>query len=834
MSNHERPDQSDGEATPPSFSWTSLKRFSFSSSTPPDTTIEADGVPPTDDVANGARLNSIAEASNENSRTTTRRASAASEVAQNRWWLWTSTTRHTHTTKEQVYPNDNEPTTELTPVDVVTEEWAWSRRISEILWSPAAKNETAPLLANGQNKSVYDTKSNEPAILTSQSSWWWPFSWSSSNPTVDDEDTDEYDNQIENNAELFRKAKQAIESSKDSSHYAIKFSSVLKNYELAVSGTQTETQPVKYRTKRRPLTPNEVQENTIVIVTPKPIEEPVNKAISTPVAPGARQVEDQPESTLVGANQKSRSVTPPQTQTQTENLKATGTTSSSASSIKSTRKSPEPAKKYNKPSIVPDITENFRNITLVTKIRLLGQHVLYHQHSSERHLYRIGEQRVKTRKQKQIKKIVIIGIHGFLPIKMVRTLIGQSTGSSIKFVDIASKAMKTWLKQQNERRYEEDEYDIETIALEGEGRIDERVDKLFKLLDNWRDVINNSDFVFMVSHSQGVPVGIQLLTKILTSEHYHLKKKKIGFLSMSGVIYGPFNGLDSKLVIRAFTANENHIINEIFEFQKVGTPKNVQLNKNLKFLIENNVKIILSGSINDQFIPIYSSLGCNYYHSNIYRVLSVGDTNHIPKFIITLFKIVLMMKNLGYSDHNIIRDLSDRCQGTNNNEGGFGRIYENEDVYLDAIKFSLETTSLIQEKELINESSLSSNIGDGQGIGNGKNRTSSLSISIFAPNETAVGINSNNTTNPATGANNVSNNNGIIMTTNTINNLYHLPWNVRGLIQDLTKIKNIGNINLIRELLEDYQNWGNLSKQWKDIKYCFQAFEDVTLEDFMI
>lgn len=131
--------------------------------------------------------------------------------------------------------------------------------------------------------------------------------------------------------------------------------------ELSVCGTITEAQPVKYKAKKRPLFPNEVQERNLQLVAHS-----------------------------------------------TEKL------------------------------IVPTIAENLRTITLRTKLRLYIENLLYGAKSSERHLYTNKPDHIAKRKALKIRKVVIIGIHGFLPIKLVRTLIGQSTGNSIRYINEAS------------------------------------------------------------------------------------------------------------------------------------------------------------------------------------------------------------------------------------------------------------------------------------------------------------------------------------------------------------------------------------------------------------
>lgn len=89
-------------------------------------------------------------------------------------------------------------------------------------------------------------------------------------------------------------------------------------------------------------------------------------------------------------------------------------------------------------------------------------------------------------------------------------MIGQPTGTSIRFANHCAEAIRRWTENHGCGDCE-----IEKIALEGEGKIAERVDNLWKLLLNWIDHIRNADLIVLACHSQGVPVGLMLLEKLI-------------------------------------------------------------------------------------------------------------------------------------------------------------------------------------------------------------------------------------------------------------------------------------------------------------------------------
>jgi len=122
--------------------------------------------------------------------------------------------------------------------------------------------------------------------------------------------------------------------------------------------------------------------------------------------------------------------------------------------------------------------------------------------TSKTHLFRAHAPR-------QVKKAVAIGVHGFFPMRLVRTVLGEPTGTSVRFAQSAAAAIKRWAEQNDV------EIEVETVALEGEGKVADRVEMLWKLLEKWMDHVKNADFVMIGAHSQGVVVGLQLLARMI-------------------------------------------------------------------------------------------------------------------------------------------------------------------------------------------------------------------------------------------------------------------------------------------------------------------------------
>lgn len=124
----------------------------------------------------------------------------------------------------------------------------------------------------------------------------------------------------------------------------------------------------------------------------------------------------------------------------------------------------------------------------------------------------------------RVRKAVAIGIHGLF---ILRRVIG-STGTSIRFVNHAAAAIKRWADA-----HDSGDCEIEKIALEGEGKINERVDNLWKLLLNWIEHIRRADTIMIACHSQGVPVAIMLIAKLI--EFGVVTNARIGVCAMGSL-----------------------------------------------------------------------------------------------------------------------------------------------------------------------------------------------------------------------------------------------------------------------------------------------------------
>ncbi|CAN3373276.1 hypothetical protein DIRU0_C20802 [Diutina rugosa] len=297
---------------------------------------------------------------------------------------------------------------------------------------------------------------------------------------------------------------------------------------------------------------------------------------------------------------------------------------------------------------------------------------------------------------RKIKKILIIGVHGFFPTKMIRPIIGAPKGTSLKFANEAERAILRYCRE-NGLISEKDPNDlsIQKIALEKEGKIFDRVGFFTEVLIKWRQELNDADFIFIAAHSQGCVVSIILLARliamgILENPLY----KRIGILGMAGINNGPFYGADSSLLMKAYSTIEHDSMLELFELTKFDSDQSVEYKQSMQIIVNCNVKICFIGSINDQLVPLYSALASHVFHPNIYRGCYIDHSSNTPAFIKKLVSLCCHLQNLGYFDNNVIKELSPSLAGPMTG-GGHSKIYNDGKVYDIGLKFVLDTDDIV-------------------------------------------------------------------------------------------------------------------------------------------
>jgi hypothetical protein len=407
----------------------------------------------------------------------------------------------------------------------------------------------------------------------------------------------------------------------------------------------------------------------------------------------------------------------------------------------------------------------------------------------------------KTTVKPRIKQATALGIHGHFPPSIVRGILGQPTGTSIRFANYGAAAIKTWCEA---NQPEIKDVEIEKVALEGEGHVSDRVDTLWKLMLNWLSHLRQADFILVCCHSQGVPVAISLMAKLIQLGCLS-PNARIGVCAMAGINLGPFLEYRS----RFFGGSAL----ELFDFCDNKSKVSRAYAESLDICLRHGVRITYVGSLDDQLVPLESSLHVPLSHPYVNRGLFIDGRVHAPNFLTHLLIFALKLRNRGLSDHGLIRELSAPLAGSLVGGEGHSRVYDDPAVYRLAIDFALESTAAVPSSI----HTASETTGRPKAFDR-RSSTTSYPTSTAAANSMRRGTMSESQTLPGIGA--------IIAPyeppPNASNaNPFYLPWAVRGMLEeDLVKREMMDEV---RQLVAEFDDWKPTSKVLKDVKWRLEA-----------
>lgn len=285
-------------------------------------------------------------------------------------------------------------------------------------------------------------------------------------------------------------------------------------------------------------------------------------------------------------------------------------------------------------------------------------------------------------------------------------MIGEPTGTSSKFANMMGEAVRKFFK---ENGIDEEEIRLTLIPLEGEGTIESRVDKLYKqYLSNpaWINDLRRADAILFAAHSQGCIVTTHLISRMIAQGHIRTSlnreavarcewafgpigiipdesskrgrllaasltgaeggRQKVGMLAMCGVHLGPLYSISTSSVIGPYLQwFENAAARELFEFQDSTSPVSQAYQKALAMVLENEVRILLLSSLNDQVVPIYGASFATATHPLLLRALYVdGASYSASDFMTNLISFAFMLRNAGIDDQRLVEHLSEATAGS--------------------------------------------------------------------------------------------------------------------------------------------------------------------------
>lgn len=260
-----------------------------------------------------------------------------------------------------------------------------------------------------------------------------------------------------------------------------------------------------------------------------------------------------------------------------------------------------------------------------------------------------------------------------------------------------------------EKGIDESEIRLTQIPLEGEGVIDDRVDKLYKAyLSNpaWINDVRRADAIFFAAHSQGCIVTTHLISRMIAQGHIRTAnnrdavvrcewafgpiaivpddsskksrrlaaglsgadggRQKVAMLAMCGVHLGPFMSISTSSVIGPYLHwFENAAARELFEFQDTESKVSQAYQRSLAMILENEVRVLLLASLNDQVVPIYGASFATATHPLLLRALFVdGASYSASDFMTNLICFAFLLRNAGIDDQRLVEHLSEATAGS--------------------------------------------------------------------------------------------------------------------------------------------------------------------------
>ncbi|KAI9507304.1 hypothetical protein F5148DRAFT_981590 [Russula earlei] len=312
------------------------------------------------------------------------------------------------------------------------------------------------------------------------------------------------------------------------------------------------------------------------------------------------------------------------------------------------------------------------------------------------------------------KRVVVIGIHGWFPGAVMRTVLGEPTGTSNKFVSMMCQALDVF-QERHGLRIEK----VTQIPLEGEGTISKRVEKLYDNLTanrEWMSDLHAADAILVATHSQGSIVSTHLLDRLIHEKHIKTSRtldllasasaalapggtvpatpsgQRVCCLALCGIHLGPLRYLSSSSLLQPYLQYfESAAAKELFEFQSTSSEVSKVYVRALRNVVDHGVKMVYIASLNDQVVPLYSGLFTAASHPLILRALYVdGDAYHSSDFLSNLLVLLLRVMNVGLSDSGLLTHLSEATAGSLNGIG-HSKAYEELGTYSLAVNYLFMT-----------------------------------------------------------------------------------------------------------------------------------------------
>ena len=412
----------------------------------------------------------------------------------------------------------------------------------------------------------------------------------------------------------------------------------------------------------------------------------------------------------------------------------------------------------------------------------------------------------------KVHKAIAIGVHGFFPAALLQRVLGQPTGTSIRFANYAAASIKKWcLEHQPDIK----DVVVEKVALEGEGLVGDRVNTLWKLLLNWLSQLRQADFIMVACHSQGVPVATMLVAKLIQLGCLS-PNARIGICAMAGINLGPFLEYKS----RFFGGSAL----ELFDFSDRASKVSIAYADALDTCLRHGVRITLVGGLDDQLVSLESSLHTPLHHPYVNRTIFIDGQLHTSNFLIHLVVFAAKLRNLGVSDHGLLREISAPLAGSIVGGAGHSRVYDDPAVYRTAIEFALESSDVsVATFQAHRKTSVDDTRRSMEEAASRRGSYASYPANMTAANHMRRGSLGSLSLAPPGIAPVMSAYEPAPLTGTAEKNPFVLPWAVRGMLEE-DLVKKDQRLQLeVKELVKEFEEWKPTSKVLKDVRWRLEG-----------
>lgn len=314
--------------------------------------------------------------------------------------------------------------------------------------------------------------------------------------------------------------------------------------------------------------------------------------------------------------------------------------------------------------------------------------------------------------------------------------------------------------------------EVVAIALEGHGAIADRVADHMTLLSNWTVHLHRADAVVVVAASGAVPLAA--LTAAAMVRH-GLVILPLALITMGGFWYGPRVGSELR---RGATAVELAVLAELDALRDAESELSQRLALEMGYLLRHGAKVTLVGLHMDTVVPLTLAWANRWSHPHLYRVAAFA----MPLFLAELFETVALLKNRGsFNDHGVVADLADVEPAH----------------WLHSALCQIPADGLHAGLEHLTATTLVTNASHHPMVVMRAGGSKVVEPSFFG---------------------------GLL-------NLYALAWNVRGLLDDITRVPHVNAMEVAVHLQAALKRWQPVDKTGKDIKYALEALAETEVTE---